>query len=186
MYDLPVSHSLSTCNSSTRTRALPSFASLLAVPYLWSFLLSSVLQLYHYHYLVNIYLASSNRTLIVRLISTAQTGFFYTTQRPRLGPRLSAVKYDPKGTSCCLFYSSVLLYTRSHVLGAYVLYYAVSFLPSHSAIWPPPTPVRKAPFAHFQLFHIFVLPFHPWSLGTYTLHYCLHIVLICLVSSNAP
>ncbi|KAF5379059.1 hypothetical protein D9615_005930 [Tricholomella constricta] len=36
------------------------------------------------------------RTLIVRLISTAQTGFFYTTQRLRQGPRLSAVKYDPK------------------------------------------------------------------------------------------
>lgn len=37
------------------------------------------------------------RTLIVRLISTAQTGFFYTTQRLRQGPRLSTVKYDPKG-----------------------------------------------------------------------------------------
>ncbi|RDB27134.1 54S ribosomal protein L39, mitochondrial [Hypsizygus marmoreus] len=36
------------------------------------------------------------RTLIVRLISTAQTGFFYTTQRLRQGPKLSAVKYDPK------------------------------------------------------------------------------------------
>jgi hypothetical protein len=35
----------------------------------------------------------------VRLLSTAQTGFFYTTARPRLGPRLSAVKYDPKGLS---------------------------------------------------------------------------------------
>ena len=39
------------------------------------------------------------RTLIVRLISTAQTGFFYTKVRPRLGPRLSAVKYDPVGAS---------------------------------------------------------------------------------------
>lgn len=38
-----------------------------------------------------------NSTLIVRLISTAQTGFFYTTQRPRLGPKLAAVKYDPLG-----------------------------------------------------------------------------------------
>jgi ribosomal protein L33 len=35
--------------------------------------------------------------MIVRLISTAQTGFFYTTQRLRQGPKLSAVKYDPKG-----------------------------------------------------------------------------------------
>jgi large subunit ribosomal protein L33 len=33
----------------------------------------------------------------VRMISTAQTGFFYTTQRTRQGPKLSAVKYDPKG-----------------------------------------------------------------------------------------
>jgi large subunit ribosomal protein L33 len=40
----------------------------------------------------------------VRLLSTAQTGFFYTTKRTRLGPRLSAVKYDPKGAqrSCFL------------------------------------------------------------------------------------
>lgn len=37
------------------------------------------------------------RTMIVRLISTAQTGFCYTTQRLRQGPKLSAVKYDPKG-----------------------------------------------------------------------------------------
>jgi hypothetical protein len=33
------------------------------------------------------------------MISTAQTGFFYTTQRLRQGPRLSAVKYDPRGAS---------------------------------------------------------------------------------------
>jgi len=38
-----------------------------------------------------------NRTMIVRLISTAQTGYFYTTQRLRQGPKLSAVKYDPRG-----------------------------------------------------------------------------------------
>ncbi|KIY53501.1 hypothetical protein FISHEDRAFT_33237 [Fistulina hepatica ATCC 64428] len=37
----------------------------------------------------------SCRTIIVRLISTAQTGFFYTTKRPRIGSSLSAVKYDP-------------------------------------------------------------------------------------------
>ena len=35
--------------------------------------------------------------MIVRLISTAQTGFFYTTQRLRTGPKLAAVKYDPRG-----------------------------------------------------------------------------------------
>jgi large subunit ribosomal protein L33 len=42
-------------------------------------------------------LASTSRTIIVRLVSTAQTGFFYTTMRPRVAPRLSALKYDPKG-----------------------------------------------------------------------------------------
>jgi hypothetical protein len=31
------------------------------------------------------------------MISTAQTGYFYTTQRLRQGPSLSAVKYDPRG-----------------------------------------------------------------------------------------
>lgn len=37
------------------------------------------------------------RTILIRLISTAQTGYFYTRTRLRVGPRLSAVKYDPKG-----------------------------------------------------------------------------------------
>ncbi|TFK33396.1 hypothetical protein BDQ12DRAFT_615335 [Crucibulum laeve] len=44
------------------------------------------------HRLINLH---AYRTLIVRLISTAQTGFFYTTQRVRQGPKLRAVKYDP-------------------------------------------------------------------------------------------
>ncbi|KAI6168456.1 hypothetical protein EDD17DRAFT_1465903, partial [Pisolithus thermaeus] len=46
------------------------------------------------------------RTLIVRLISTAQTGYFYTTQRVRTGPRLSAVKYDPIAKARVLFVES--------------------------------------------------------------------------------
>ncbi|KAI0666103.1 hypothetical protein C8Q78DRAFT_985079, partial [Trametes maxima] len=46
------------------------------------------------------------RTIIVRMVSTAQTGFFYTTQRLRLGPRLAAVKYDPKVKSRVLFVES--------------------------------------------------------------------------------
>ncbi|EAU91948.1 hypothetical protein CC1G_11134 [Coprinopsis cinerea okayama7 len=46
------------------------------------------------------------RTLIVRLISTAQTGFFYTTQRLRQGPKLSAVKYDPVVKRRVLFVES--------------------------------------------------------------------------------
>lgn len=31
------------------------------------------------------------------MISTAQTGYFYTAQRVRQGASLAAVKYDPKG-----------------------------------------------------------------------------------------
>jgi len=41
--------------------------------------------------------------LIVRLISTAQTGFFYTMQRLRTGPKLAAVKYDPQVKRRVLF-----------------------------------------------------------------------------------
>lgn len=41
------------------------------------------------------------------MISTAQTGYFYTAQRLRLGPRLAAVKYDPRGA---------LVYTHLRVL----------------------------------------------------------------------
>ncbi|KZP11909.1 hypothetical protein FIBSPDRAFT_799734 [Athelia psychrophila] len=46
------------------------------------------------------------RTVIVRLISTAQSGYFYTTARPRLGPKLSFVKYDPKVKQRVLFVES--------------------------------------------------------------------------------
>ncbi|KAI6116195.1 hypothetical protein F5141DRAFT_1000771, partial [Pisolithus sp. B1] len=46
------------------------------------------------------------RTLIIRLISTAQTGYFYTTQRVRTGPRVSAVKYDPIAKARVLFVES--------------------------------------------------------------------------------
>ncbi|KAH9936818.1 uncharacterized protein BXZ73DRAFT_100239 [Epithele typhae] len=49
---------------------------------------------------------SKARTLIVRMISTAQTGFFYTAQRLRLGPRLAAVKYDPRVQQRVLFVES--------------------------------------------------------------------------------
>ncbi|KAF4611010.1 hypothetical protein D9613_006525 [Agrocybe pediades] len=50
--------------------------------------------------------AAKARTIIVRLISTAQTGFFYTTQRLRQGPKLSAIKYDPKVKQRVLFVES--------------------------------------------------------------------------------
>ncbi len=51
--------------------------------------------------------------MIVRMVSTAQTGYFYTTQRLRLGPRLAAVKYDPRGASVyvCLSTNSSITYT---------------------------------------------------------------------------
>lgn len=39
------------------------------------------------------------RTMIVRMLSTAQSGYFYTTKRIRQGPSLAAVKYDPRGSS---------------------------------------------------------------------------------------
>ncbi|KAF8551657.1 hypothetical protein OG21DRAFT_1417559 [Imleria badia] len=49
----------------------------------------------------------NHRTIIVRMISTAQTGFFYTTKRVRLSsPKLSAVKYDPIVKSRVLFVES--------------------------------------------------------------------------------
>ena len=41
-----------------------------------------------------------HKTIIIRMISTAQTGFVYTQQRLRQGPRLSTMKYDPVGASC--------------------------------------------------------------------------------------
>ncbi|OCH87962.1 hypothetical protein OBBRIDRAFT_758975 [Obba rivulosa] len=49
---------------------------------------------------------SKARTVIVRMISTAKTGFFYTTERLRVGPKLAAVKYDPRVKSRVLFVES--------------------------------------------------------------------------------
>ncbi|KAJ3886187.1 hypothetical protein GG344DRAFT_57913 [Lentinula edodes] len=57
-------------------------------------------------YTVELTINSYTRTLIVRLISTAQTGFFYTTQRVRQGLPLSAIKYDPKVKRRVLFVES--------------------------------------------------------------------------------
>ncbi|TFK48092.1 hypothetical protein OE88DRAFT_1665185 [Heliocybe sulcata] len=49
---------------------------------------------------------SKAKTMIVRLVSTAQTGYFYTTKRLRQGPRLAAIKYDPKVKQRVLFLES--------------------------------------------------------------------------------
>ncbi|KDQ49604.1 hypothetical protein JAAARDRAFT_165486 [Jaapia argillacea MUCL 33604] len=49
---------------------------------------------------------SKAKTLIVRLISTAQTGYFYTSKRVRQGVKLSGVKYDPVVKQRVLFVES--------------------------------------------------------------------------------
>ncbi|KAG0228437.1 54S ribosomal protein L39, mitochondrial [Actinomortierella wolfii] len=43
------------------------------------------------------------RTIIVKLLSTAGTGFFYTTRRPRTSPKLSFMKFDPRANQTVLF-----------------------------------------------------------------------------------
>lgn len=37
------------------------------------------------------------RRILVKLVSTALSGFFYTTTRPRVAEKLAMMKYDPKG-----------------------------------------------------------------------------------------
>ena len=44
-----------------------------------------------------LFLTWAYRTMIIRLISTAQTGYFYTTTRVRQTSRIAQVKYDPMG-----------------------------------------------------------------------------------------
>lgn len=48
--------------------------------------------------------------MITHLFSTAQTGYFYTTKRLRVGPSLTQIKYDPLGmtTSCCSISSRLI------------------------------------------------------------------------------
>ncbi|KAG8999875.1 hypothetical protein FRB94_005868 [Tulasnella sp. JGI-2019a] len=43
------------------------------------------------------------KTMIVKLVSTAQTGFFYTKVKKRTGPPLNLMKYDPQAGSHVLF-----------------------------------------------------------------------------------
>ncbi|CAP66834.1 uncharacterized protein PODANS_4_6710 [Podospora anserina S mat+] len=38
---------------------------------------------------------AKSRVIIVRLLSMAQTGYFYTFTRPRVGIPMSMIKYDP-------------------------------------------------------------------------------------------
>jgi large subunit ribosomal protein L33 len=40
---------------------------------------------------------TDSRRILVRLVSSALTGFFYTTSRTRLADKLAMMKYDPVG-----------------------------------------------------------------------------------------
>ncbi|PWN92256.1 putative 50s ribosomal protein L33 [Acaromyces ingoldii] len=46
---------------------------------------------------------SKARVIIARLVSTAGTGYIYTTRRLRLADRLSMIKYDPRVRRHVLF-----------------------------------------------------------------------------------
>lgn len=48
-------------------------------------------------------------------MSTAGTGFMYTTRRLRVAERLSLMKYDPVGT-CFFFFAALLTAVKRHVL----------------------------------------------------------------------
>ncbi|CCJ31451.1 unnamed protein product [Pneumocystis jirovecii] len=37
-----------------------------------------------------------SRTILIKLLSTAGTGWFYTISRPRTSPKLSLIKFDPR------------------------------------------------------------------------------------------
>lgn len=37
------------------------------------------------------------RVILIRLISSANTGTFYTTTKKRLAPKMALMKFDPKG-----------------------------------------------------------------------------------------
>ena len=58
--------------------------------------------------------------VIARLMSTAGTGFMYTTRRLRVAERLSLMKYDPVGTWFFFFFffyfAVVLTAVKRHVL----------------------------------------------------------------------
>ncbi|PVF95769.1 hypothetical protein CPB86DRAFT_787670, partial [Serendipita vermifera] len=43
------------------------------------------------------------KTIIVQLFSSARTGYFYSTTRPRAGAKLTQIKYDPKIKQHVLF-----------------------------------------------------------------------------------
>ncbi|EMR09475.1 ribosomal protein L33 [Pneumocystis murina B123] len=44
-----------------------------------------------------------SRIILVKLLSTVGTGWFYTANRPRLSPKLSCIKFDPRVNKRVLF-----------------------------------------------------------------------------------
>ncbi|KAG5438277.1 hypothetical protein PCANB_002764 [Pneumocystis canis] len=44
-----------------------------------------------------------SRVILVKLLSTAGTGWFYITTRPKLLPKLSLIKFDPRANKRVLF-----------------------------------------------------------------------------------
>ncbi|KAI8849224.1 hypothetical protein BC829DRAFT_362074, partial [Chytridium lagenaria] len=53
--------------------------------------------------------SKQNRTIVARLISSAGTGFFYTTTRRRAVPKLTLRKYDPIGIFIYPYYHTTKL-----------------------------------------------------------------------------
>ncbi|CAA20728.1 mitochondrial ribosomal protein subunit L33 [Schizosaccharomyces pombe] len=52
-------------------------------------------------------MAKKNKArLLVKLLSTAGTGFFYVRSRPKAAPKLAFIKYDPKIHKRVLFEES--------------------------------------------------------------------------------
>lgn len=45
----------------------------------------------------NVFVCSSCRVIVTRLVSAAGTGFYYTIKKPRLRERMTLRKYDPVG-----------------------------------------------------------------------------------------
>ncbi|KXN69459.1 hypothetical protein CONCODRAFT_8088, partial [Conidiobolus coronatus NRRL 28638] len=46
---------------------------------------------------------SKARTILVKLLSSANTGYFYVRSRPRLADKLSFMKFDPRVNKHVLF-----------------------------------------------------------------------------------
>ena len=57
------------------------------------------------------------RVILVKLLSTAGTGFNYIKSRPRISPKLSMMKYDPMGTIIYFVYIKfITVFNSNHIL----------------------------------------------------------------------